>query len=119
MHSCIEAEKHEGQLWEAETDEYTIGHNDRVVDLKGYRGCFSVDNLVKVDMKDNGRKWAISLLTNVNEETMQIIKEQLKYVETQVERYCSCNKNEQCRYCNQKEQLKQIINKEELGRKEL
>jgi hypothetical protein len=50
MHTCMEAEFHDGTIWTCRTDERKLheSHNYKMVWLEGYSGCFSTEFLQKV-----------------------------------------------------------------------
>lgn len=52
MHSCMEAEQHDGQLWTCETNEFKLHptHNYTVIMLDGYSGSFATEYLQKVNV---------------------------------------------------------------------
>jgi len=49
MHTCPEASKHQDKVWKCKTDQQTLGGHTEVVWLEGYRGCFAVEYLKKVE----------------------------------------------------------------------
>lgn len=51
MHTCSEAEKHEGKVWTCRTDEYEMC-GTQVVMLEGYSGCFAAEFLRKEKNND-------------------------------------------------------------------
>jgi hypothetical protein len=51
MHTCIEAERHNGRIWTCKTDEFER-NGQRLVFLEGFTGCFSAEYLQRVDLSD-------------------------------------------------------------------
>jgi hypothetical protein len=51
MHTCIEAERHNGRIWTCKTDEFER-NGQRLVFLEGFTGCFSAEYLQPVDLSD-------------------------------------------------------------------
>lgn len=43
MHSCNEAQQHEGRIWECLEDSYILPNGQHVVQLACFEGLFSVD----------------------------------------------------------------------------
>lgn len=57
MHTCMEAEFHDGQIWVCETDEFKRkGHNYNEVFLEGYSGSFLTEFLQRVNLEFNPKK---------------------------------------------------------------
>jgi hypothetical protein len=54
MHTCMEADSHDGHIWTCRTDERKLqeSHNYTVVWLEGYSGCFKSEFLQKVNVDD-------------------------------------------------------------------
>lgn len=57
MHTCIEAERYNGQLWTCRTDEFKHhpNHDYTVVMLEGFSGSFATEYLQKVNLEENAR----------------------------------------------------------------
>lgn len=52
MHTCIEAEQHDGNIWTCQTDEQKLHpkHDYTVVWLEGYSGAFDTMFLQRVNL---------------------------------------------------------------------
>jgi hypothetical protein len=50
MHTCMEAEEHNGKLWTVRETEFTSMSGHQVVFLEGYSGYFYVKYLQYVDL---------------------------------------------------------------------
>ncbi|MBA4293858.1 hypothetical protein C0431_12925 [bacterium] len=50
MHTCMEAEEHDGTVWTCSSDEYKLhkNHDYNVVMLEGFSGAFQTQYLQKV-----------------------------------------------------------------------
>lgn len=57
MHTCIEAEHYNGQLWTCRTDEFKHhpSHDYTVIMLEGFSGSFATKYLQKVNVEENAR----------------------------------------------------------------
>jgi hypothetical protein len=52
MHSCMEAEAHNGKIWICQDDQFTSRYNEQeVIFLEGFAGYFSVSYLQKVNIE--------------------------------------------------------------------
>lgn len=74
MHTCIEAEGHNGQVWICRSDEFTACSGTSVIFLEGYSGYFATEFLQKVN---------ISKLLKENKEQNFEIEELNRYIEQQ------------------------------------
>lgn len=62
MHTCIEAEQHNGEIWTCETNEYSKGEGvylENLVLLEGFSGAFSTRYLQKVNVDNNKDLWIV------------------------------------------------------------
>jgi hypothetical protein len=54
MHTCMEAEQHQGKIWTCKTDEYVTGkgvYKQNLVFLEGFSGSFLTKYLQIVNMR--------------------------------------------------------------------
>lgn len=53
MHTCMEAETHDGEIWTCITDEYKNHpkHDYTVIMLEGFSGSFQTEYLQKVNIR--------------------------------------------------------------------
>jgi hypothetical protein len=105
MHTCMEAERHNGRIWTCETDEFER-NGERLVFLEGFSGCFSVECLQRIDLSD------VHLANAVIKGTMDDYSDQIEELQDELARW-EAGLNQTKEMYELQSQLRQALDKAE------